>query len=252
MFPVLKRILRSRSAIAAATVLAASVTTVSAAASPAQAADPDPVIIVSGTFGDANSAPVFYATLRQRLEADGLDVFVYGLPYGGLGDIRTTSASFAKFVDKVRAETGAERVDLIGHSQGGLVSRYFVKNLDGDAKVDSVIGLGAPHYGTSMPFYGCFLSLACYQMLPGSSFLRTLNGTDDTFGDADYSNFRSDGDTIVPGEKAIQRDGATNVKVQDQCPARQVSHTGLGSDAAIYSGVIDALRHEPISLDCSA
>ena len=54
------------------------------------------------------------------------------------------------FADGVRAQTGAARVDLIGHSQGGLVGRYYIKYLGGASEVDSMISLGAPHYGTSL------------------------------------------------------------------------------------------------------
>ena len=35
----------------------------------------------------------------------------------------------AEYVEAVRQNTGAERVDLVAHSLGGLISRYYVQNL---------------------------------------------------------------------------------------------------------------------------
>src|SRR4051794_31788270 len=107
----------------------------------------DPVIIVAGTFAGEGPATVYYAPLAARLRADGYPAYIFGLPGGGLGDIVDTSQALNAFADQVRAQTGAARVDLIGHSQGGLVGRYYIKYLGGVDEVDSMISLGAPHYG---------------------------------------------------------------------------------------------------------
>ena len=77
----------------------------------------------------------------------------------GLGDIADTSQALNAFADSVRAQTGAARVDLIGHSQGGLVGRYYIKYLGGASEVDSMISLGAPHYGTSLANLATLLGL---------------------------------------------------------------------------------------------
>ena len=41
------------------------------------------------------------------------------------------------------------QVDLVGHSEGGLVSRTYVKYEGGAAEADSLITLGTPNYGTA-------------------------------------------------------------------------------------------------------
>ena len=118
-------------------------------AQPAAAAPPkDPVVIVAGTFVDSPLSEVVYAPLKARLEAHGYRVSIFGLPGGGLGDIVATSAALADHVEAVRAATGAARVDLIGHSQGGIVAREYVKDFGGAGRVDSVVTLGAPNNGT--------------------------------------------------------------------------------------------------------
>jgi triacylglycerol esterase/lipase EstA (alpha/beta hydrolase family) len=228
----------------------------------ATAAPGDPVIIVEGTGSSEPIVPaVDYNVLAGRLEADGYRAFVFPLPGRGLGDIAETSAAFAPFVDQVLAQTGAGRVDLIGHSQGGLVARYYVKFLGGATKVDSVIGLAAPHYGTQLAnlaelhgLLDCVGYPFCQQVVTSSSFLAHLNGDDDTFGDVRYTNFVSRIDPIVvPYTNAFQRSpGAVNVVLQQRCPLRIVEHVTLALDGTTYSGIQDALAGRPISLDCLA
>lgn len=243
-----------------ATLLGAVVAT----AAPVEAQTPpkDPVVIVGGFLTGQPIADVFYSGLADRLRADGYQAYIFGPVDFGLADIRESAASLNQFVDDVRASTGAQKVDLIGHSQGGLTSRYYIKNLGGAAEVDSMVSLASLHYGTSVANLGAFLLLGdclgiagCEQMRIGSSFLDELNAGDDTIGDVVYTNFATVWDELViPYTNGfLHNDGNnTNVTVQAQCPFRYVEHVGIAFDGAVYSGVVDALRHEPIRLRCWA
>ena len=245
---------RFAAALAAASVLVGGLAV--ATATPAGAVPPDPVIIVAGT-----TSPAFAnEPLAARMRADGYQVWIFELPGLGLGDIRDTARALNTFADGVRAQTGAARVDLVGHSQGGLVARQYVKSEGGAAEVDSVISLGAPHYGTSVANIASFLGFgnclgitACNQMAVGSSFLNDLNAGDDTIGSVRYTNIFTNYDELVrPVTNATLRDGATNVRVQSQCWLRVVGHLGLILDGTVYSGVQDALAGRPITLSCWA
>src|SRR5690606_38635917 len=153
----------------------------------------------------------------------------------GTTDIRASARALNTFADGIRARYGASKVDLIGHSQGGLVARAYVKYEGGANEVDSLIGLGSPNYGTSIANIVAFLGLgncigivACNQMAIGSSFLNDLNAGDDTIGNVRYTNIYTSLDELVrPVENAAMRDGATNVRVQSQCWLRVVGHLGL-------------------------
>jgi triacylglycerol lipase len=216
----------------------------------------DPVIVVAGTFSPAFANE----PLAARLRADGYRVFIFELPNLGTGDIAQSARALNTFADGVRAQTGASKVDLVGHSQGGLVARQYVKFEGGAAEVDSIVSLGAPHYGTALAnlanfvgFGNCVGIVGCQQMRTGSSFLNNLNAGDDTIGSVRYTNIYTAFDEIVfPVENATMRDGATNVKVQSKCWARVVGHLGLIIDGTVYSGVRQALRGESISLNCWA
>ena len=226
------------------------------ATSASAAPEKDPVIIVAGTLSPAFANE----PLAARLRADGYKVWIYELPGLGLGDIGQTSVPLGNLVDQVRAQTGAAKVDLIGHSQGGLVARYYVKNLGGSAKVDRVISLGAPHYGTYVAnlvtFFGfgsCAGVVACQQMSIGSSFLANLNAGPDVISPVKYTNIYTALDELVrPVTNATLQDGATNVKVQSQCLLRVVGHLGLILDGTVYDGVRDALRDEAVRMNCFA
>lgn len=219
-------------------------------------ASADPVIIVAGTFSPAFANE----PLAARLRADGYRVWIFELPNLGLGDIGESARQLDQFADGVRAQTGASRVDLIGHSQGGLVARDYVKRFGGVGEVDSLISLGAPHYGTSVANLATFLGLgnclwvtACEQMSIGSSYLNQLNAGDDTIGNVRYTNIFTNYDELVrPVTNATLADGAVNVRVQSHCWARVVGHVGLILDGTVYSGVRQALGGTPIRLNCWA
>lgn len=232
------------------------------AVAPAAATVPDPVVLVEGTGSGEPLVPaVDLNLLADRLAADGIAAFVFPLPGRGLGDIGVTATALAPFVDDVLAQTGASRVDIVGHSQGGLVARYYIKFLGGAGKVDSFVGLATPHYGTAIANLASLHGLVdcvgyefCRQVVTGSSWLAQLNGDDDTFGAVRYTNFASRLDLIVvPYTNSFQRSpGAVNVTIQQQCPLRIVEHLTLALDGTTYSGIQDALAGRPIQLDCLA
>ncbi|HYF44703.1 MAG TPA: alpha/beta fold hydrolase [Acidimicrobiales bacterium] len=249
--------------VLAALVAAVSLLVVAPGASPAEGqVARDPVIIVAGTFADQPAADLFYAPLAARLRADGYSPHIFGLPTSGTQDIGRTAQALNAFADQVRARTGAARVDLIGHSQGGLVARHYVKNLGGSSEVDAVISLGAPHYGTSIAnlarlfgFGNCIGIVSCQQMARGSTYLANLNAGDDTIGDVRYTNIISNNDGIVLPVTTgwLANDGNNvNVRVQSPCFLRFVGHVGFALDGTVYSGIQDALANRAIRLNCFA
>jgi triacylglycerol lipase len=254
--------MRLRGAFAALAALFTIVAGVPLAAPAEAAPSRDPVIIVAGTFAGQTVSSVFYAPLAARLRAEGYQPYIFGLQTSGTQDIALTAAALNTFADQVRAQTGAARVDLIGHSQGGLVARHYVKYLGGAGEVDSVISLGAPHYGTAVAnvakLFGlgnCIGIVSCQQMSIGSSYLANLNAGDDTIGNVRYTNIASANDEVViPYSTAwLANDGNNvNVRIQSPCFLRVVGHIGLATDGTVYSGISDALAGRSIGLNCFA
>ncbi|MDG4796626.1 alpha/beta fold hydrolase [Micromonospora sp. WMMD1082] len=219
-------------------------------------ADANPVIVVGGLSGFA----AVYGPLAARLRADGYRVWVYELPNLGLGDIAASASGLRGFVGQVRSAAGGAKVDLVAHSEGGLVSRYYIKNLGGGDAVGRYISLGTPQYGTYVANIVAFLGLgscagvvACQQMTIGSSFLTALNAGDDTPGPVRWTTVRTWQDELVrPVDNATLADGATNVLIQSSCPLRVVGHLGLVLDGTTYTVIRQALRDAAIRPDCLA
>lgn len=230
-----------------------------APAAPAAQAAKDPVIVVNGLFGFS----AVYDPLVARLEADGYRVWDFELPTLGTQDIHLSAQALATFVDQVRSQTGAAKVDLVGHSEGGLVSRTYVKYHGGAGRVDSLVTLGTPNYGTVAANIITFFTLgtcvgitACEQMTIGSDFLADLNAGDDSIGDVRYTNIATVVDELVqPYTNSFLAAGdgnITNSTFQSQCWLRFPGHLGLIYDGAVYSGVVDALEKRSITYNCFA
>jgi len=233
-------------------VVSCTITGVSTAV-PAAAAGHNPVVIVPGF-----SSPGFATDpLAARLRNSGFTTYNWQLPGLGFGDIRDSAAALATKVQQVRAATGAAKVDLVAHSEGGLVARYYLKFLGGTAYVGRYVSLGTPQYGTALANFAtlvnCAGSIACQQMTIGSSFLNTLNAGDDTPGSVVYTSIYTWNDEIVvPATTAVIDGGASNVSVQQFCWLRVVGHLGLILDGTVYSIVQSALNGGSLSANCWA
>jgi pimeloyl-ACP methyl ester carboxylesterase len=69
-------------------------------------------------------------------------------PTGRTNTIAENAAILGQYIEAVKKKTGAQKVDLLGHSMGGLISRYYIDRLMGDTGVGQLIMLGSPMTGT--------------------------------------------------------------------------------------------------------
>ena len=200
------------------------------------AARPNPVVLVHGTYGDMS----MWGTLSAALVNTGF--CVYALNYGsqGTASMATSAAELKTFVDKVLASTGATKVSIIGHSQGGTMPRYYLKNLGGAAKVNDMISISAANHGTTNTgvtarIVGYPTCVACSQLLAGSTFLTSLNATDETPGAVSYTNVVTSYDKVVTPYTSgyLSGPGTTNLRLQDLCPSDTSSHTQGPDDPAV-------------------
>ncbi|MFD6372270.1 esterase/lipase family protein, partial [Streptomyces roseolus] len=129
-----------------------------------------PVVLLHG-FVDNRSV---FLLLRRALARHGRH-HVVSLDYPPLtGDLRTAAEALGRRIEAVLARTGRTEVDLVGHSLGGLVARYYVQCLGGDARVRTLVTLGTPHAGTSVAAPLADAHPLVRQMRPGSEVLREL------------------------------------------------------------------------------
>ncbi|OCC07473.1 Extracellular esterase EstB precursor [Streptomyces sp. PTY087I2] len=140
------------------------------AALPATAATTPPVVLLHG-FIDNRSA---FVVLRRALTRHGRRL--ESLNYSPLTrDVRTAAELLGRHVEEICARTGHGRVDIVGHSLGGLIARYYVQRLGGDRRVRTLVTLGTPHGGTAVA-PGAGVHPIVRQMRGGSSVIEELRG----------------------------------------------------------------------------
>ncbi|MEV7420804.1 alpha/beta fold hydrolase [Streptomyces sp. NPDC089919] len=225
------------------------------------AAHPRPVVLVHGTYENRYNN---WSRMSPELKAQGY--CVYALDFGdtddagvalaptvkGYGDIKESSKELAAFVDRVLAASGAAQVDLVGHSQGGTLSRWYLK-ADGGAdpadpsknKVKKVVQLGATNHGTTMSGFDILadklgilesgagpLGKAGVQQYEKSDFIRELNADGDTVPGIEYTVIATMYDEITTPWRSTfltAGPGATvhNVTLQDGCFVDLSAHLSM-------------------------
>jgi pimeloyl-ACP methyl ester carboxylesterase len=116
--------------------------------------------------------------LERRLSSDGICVFSFNLGTFNTRDIRRSAFLIHRKIESILEQTSVSRIDIIGHSMGGLIGLYYVKKLGGAARVRKLVLMGTPMRGTWAALAGIatmgLLSSSSWQLLPRSHFLREL------------------------------------------------------------------------------
>lgn len=127
-----------------------------------------PILLVHGIVSNRS----IFTLLRRGLTRRGFSN-VFAMNYPTLTtDVRSAALRLAEEVERVAEETGFERIHVIGHSLGGLIARYYVTRLGGDARVHTLVTLGTPHSGTWVAY--AVPTHLMRQMRPGSGLMREL------------------------------------------------------------------------------
>jgi len=223
------------------------------------AAHPLPVVLVHGT---AENAYDNWAQLSPLLAQEGYCVFAPHLggyedtAFRALTDIPASAQELSDFVDRVLSATGAAQVDLVGHSQGGMMPRYYLKYLGGAPKVNKLIALSPSNHGTNALIVGQLVAslpvasqlvglacLACEQQLIGSSFLRDLNAEGETVPGVAYTVIATAYDGVVTPftNTFLRAPGVTNILLQSLCILDATDHLGISYDPIALQLVLNAL-----------
>jgi len=133
-----------------------------------------PVLIIHGFLGTRGSMYL----LERRLVEDGFVVVSFNLGTLNVRDIRRSAFLIHRKIERILAQTPSQRIDIIGHSMGGLIGLYYVKKLGGHARVRKLIMMGTPVRGTWVALAGVatlgLWSTSSWQLLPRSRFLDEL------------------------------------------------------------------------------
>jgi triacylglycerol esterase/lipase EstA (alpha/beta hydrolase family) len=233
-------------------------------------AHPYPVVLVIATLSDEGSNWVTGAPLLSNA-----GYCVYSFNYGetalsdfgridALGYIEKSAEELSSFVNQVLSKTKASKVDLVGHSQGGMMPNYYLKFLGGAAKVNELIGLAPSNHGTTedglvtllnaFPFAPGLAKLiefigapSLIQQEAGGAFQTKLFSGGDTVAGVRYVVIETSHDEVVtPYTNAfLSGSDVTNILLQNQCPTDPVEHIGMASDSPVWQNVLNQLSASP-------
>jgi triacylglycerol esterase/lipase EstA (alpha/beta hydrolase family) len=109
----------------------------------------NPVILLHGFAMNRTN----WIWLGRRLAARGIGP-LYGTSYFSPQSVRRSARRLADFVEEVLAREDGARVDIVAHSLGGVVARYYIERMDGAKRVRHLVTIGSPHQGTAVAHFG--------------------------------------------------------------------------------------------------
>ncbi len=189
-----------------------------------------PILFVHGINGSSAD----FAVMVDRLVQEGWPrtwLRALDFPSPRWGCNVDNAAIVQAEVERLRADTGAARVDLVAHSMGVLSTRYYLKNLGGTAAVSTYVTLGGMHHGQRSACLNPLPVCVWQEICPTHAYLTDLNAPPATPGPVHWVSIYSMADeTIDPASSELV--GAENVVFMG------VPHAGAGGlteDPGIYA-----------------
>jgi pimeloyl-ACP methyl ester carboxylesterase len=211
-----------------------------------------PVLLVPGTT--LNPTTDFSYGWEPALRQLGDEYCTIDLPGNGMADIQTAGEYVVYAIRTMHAAYGG-RIDIIGHSQGGMVPRWALRFWpDTRSMVDDLIGLSPSNHGTldAVPLCAVGCAASIWQQRSDANFIAALNSEQETFPGISYTNIYTLTDEVVvpnfgPAASSALHGGGgqiTNVAIQAVCPDDPTEHIGIGIyDHTAYALALDALTH---------
>lgn len=197
--------------------------------------DAVPVLLVPG-WGDQapDLEPLRHFLVREGWPDTRIAAVSFPDPFGSN---ERNAVDVGAAVERLRALTGAEQVDIVAHSMGGLAVRYFLRTHEGAAEqVRRAVFLGTPHRGTVAAILAW--GDGGREMVPGSDFLTELNAEDRGVPEGvEGLAIRTPVDLrVIPGSSGLLP-GALNLEIC--CP----THNQLVEDERTLSAAVNFLRY---------
>jgi len=193
-----------------------------------------PILLVHGFIDNHAIFTVMERALRRRgfhmLTAYDYDLLTHSIPRAAI--------RLGETIERLVTLSGYERIHVIGHSLGGLITRYYVQRLGGDSCVHTLVTLGTPHQGTQLARAAPLLPLV-RQLTPRSRIIQEL--AEPAPGcRTRFIAFHSDIDpVIVPSGNARLEHPDLNVQ---NISVRGVGHLSLPRNGRIAFTIAEALR----------
>lgn len=187
-----------------------------------------PVLMIPGIYCNAG----IWWWMRRRLSKFGLRTIAINLePL--LASIDDLAEQLAVHVERVCADTGADRVILLGHSMGGLVARSYLRRFGGAARVAKVITLATPHHGSDLARLA--IGVDGKQLRRGNPWLASLNQSESDAGCVPVVSLFTWQDNFVAPQDSPMLANATNIAL-----------TGMGHLSLLFSAAVAQHVHDEL------
>ncbi|MDZ7832461.1 MAG: alpha/beta fold hydrolase [Desulfobacterales bacterium] len=177
---------------------------------PKKVSDPRPPILLVHGWSSGSHAFMLISWYLKRKKFKNIYTMTYR-PV--MADLEGLSQKVADRINEVLKKTGAEKVNIVAHSLGGVLARYAIKNLYMEDKVSRLISIGSPHRGSRVAALWPY-GRNTLQLLYESDFIKALEEGGLTPGRVKYVSIYSAFDNfIIPQESANLGDSAVNHKL---------------------------------------
>ncbi|MEJ7604593.1 MAG: hypothetical protein WKG01_42465, partial [Kofleriaceae bacterium] len=188
--------------------------------------EPRTVLLITGVTIPAE----WFEPIAARLERDGFRPVVYEPPALLSGDLFENSELLGQEIERIRAETGEDKIDILAECTGGLIARHYIQALGGDQTVSRMVTFISPQHGVAKaPWaYGLVGWDALDDLTPGSEFLDTVNNA--PLPSVPLTSIYTCTDEYIQPYKTSIIPGATNIGLCDKF----VGHYQFFYDPEIY------------------
>lgn len=105
-----------------------------------------PIVFIHGAGFRDLKWPVYWGRIPKVLSEHGASVY-YGLQ-DCWASVDVNAEAIAERIKEILSETGAEKVNLIAHSKGGLEARMVASSLHHGEQIASITTIATPHRGS--------------------------------------------------------------------------------------------------------
>jgi len=204
-----------------------------AAADPTKTMRRTPVVFVHGVNANAATWVVGIFALRAAgYRADEL----FAIDYDFRQPVEQSARQLATFIDDVRRKTGAQQVDVVNHSLGGLVTLYYANALGGAPSLRRVASMAGAHHGTDWGISECGPDPVCADLRPDSAVVQRATAGDETPAPTRWATWYSPCDRAVRPYTSTVLKGAENHLVLCQ------DHALFLIDLVVYSQITRFLK----------
>ena len=221
-----------------------------------------PVLFIHGTLADPTVQ--FSWNYQRAFDANHRPYCLLTMPNRATSDIQV-SAEYVVYAIRTMHQHSGHQVDIIGHSQGGMIGRWATRFWpDTRPMVDDIVGLAPSNHGINPAFCQLACQPSLWQQSIGSQFLTALNASQETFTGISYTVIYTHLDERVTpnlddnGLSALHTGPGQirNVATQDICATNTADHLTLGTyDPVGYALAINAIDHfgpaDPARIDRS-